>query len=296
MSDPDVLLLDDPLAAVDPRVRDLLFDAVKGMKGKTRVLVTHHSGYASYADKVLVLEEGGRAMAYGKPEEVRACEVLHVNSLPPFVMSTATNSTPVSDVTTLPFCFSLCSSQCKEHFEYVKGGWKPLPPPPPPSVAESDKRINSPAQEGIVKKETSNVGRVTFKTYSTYVRAGGIWALPVVILLMSLGQAGIVMSDYTLLEWVESRSSAKLTAFACLAVATVVLAFSRATVFFLAALRASSGLHSRMLDSVVKAPMSWFHSNPEGRVLNRFSADQGQVGSGEERKARQGMSSEATKG
>ena len=56
-----------------------------------------------------------------------------------------------------------------------------------------------------MKKETSNVGRVTYQTYSTYVRAGGVWALPVVLLLMSLGQAGIVMSDYTLLEWVESR-------------------------------------------------------------------------------------------
>ena len=68
-----------------------------------------------------------------------------------------------------------------------------------------------------------------------------------------------------------------VAAFASLAVATVILAFSRATCFFLAALRASSGMHERMLKSVIRAPMSWFHANPQGRVLNRFSADQGQL-------------------
>ena len=82
MSDPDVLLLDDPLAAVDPKVRDLLFGAVKRMQDKARVLVTHHSGYASYADKVLVLGEGGRPVAYGTPEECK--EVRSVRVRPRF--------------------------------------------------------------------------------------------------------------------------------------------------------------------------------------------------------------------
>jgi len=37
---------------------------------------------------------------------------------------------------------------------------------------------------------------------------------------------------------------------------------------------AVSALHTRMLDAVMKAPMTFFDSTPVGRVLNRFSNDQ----------------------
>ena len=36
---------------------------------------------------------------------------------------------------------------------------------------------------------------------------------------------------------------------------------------------ASDRMHSASLDKVLKAPMMFFDSNPEGRILNRFSKD-----------------------
>lgn len=36
-------------------------------------------------------------------------------------------------------------------------------------------------------------------------------------------------------------------------------------------------LHSQMLSSILTAPLSFFHTNPSGRIINRFSKDQGIV-------------------
>jgi ABC-type multidrug transport system fused ATPase/permease subunit len=42
-------------------------------------------------------------------------------------------------------------------------------------------------------------------------------------------------------------------------------------------IRASRKLHDTLLDSVMAAPMSFFHTTPQGRVLNRFSNDVGTI-------------------
>ena len=38
-------------------------------------------------------------------------------------------------------------------------------------------------------------------------------------------------------------------------------------------LRAAAGIHERMIDSIIKAPMSFFDTTPSGQILNRFTAD-----------------------
>ena len=39
--------------------------------------------------------------------------------------------------------------------------------------------------------------------------------------------------------------------------------------------RASSGMHDEVVQHVMRAPLAFFHTNPTGRILNRFSKDQG---------------------
>lgn len=43
------------------------------------------------------------------------------------------------------------------------------------------------------------------------------------------------------------------------------------------AMKASRNLHNTMFQGVTRARMYFFHTNPSGRVLNRFSKDMGQV-------------------
>lgn len=39
----------------------------------------------------------------------------------------------------------------------------------------------------------------------------------------------------------------------------------------------STKIHDLMLHSVMRAPLKFFHTNPTGRIINRFSKDQGMV-------------------
>jgi len=62
MLDPDILLLDEPLGALDPLIRNELQDDLKeifGNLGKTVVMVTHDMGEAAFfGDKIVLIKEG----------------------------------------------------------------------------------------------------------------------------------------------------------------------------------------------------------------------------------------------
>lgn len=73
--DPEILVLDEPTAGLDPRGRDLILSqlAAYHRERKNTVLVVSHSmeDIAATADRVLVLDRGKTAM-FGKPAEIFA--------------------------------------------------------------------------------------------------------------------------------------------------------------------------------------------------------------------------------
>lgn len=73
MLDPDVLLLDEPLGALDPIVRAELQDELKEVfeaLGKTVVLVTHDMGEAAFFGGTIVLLKDGRVVQSGTFEDL----------------------------------------------------------------------------------------------------------------------------------------------------------------------------------------------------------------------------------
>ena len=58
--DADVMLLDDPISALDSHVKVAVFaQVIKGMcRGKTKILVTHAPDVLHFADRILVLKNG----------------------------------------------------------------------------------------------------------------------------------------------------------------------------------------------------------------------------------------------
>ncbi|XP_060519081.1 ATP-binding cassette sub-family C member 4-like isoform X2 [Cylas formicarius] len=62
-----------------------------------------------------------------------------------------------------------------------------------------------------------------------------------------------------------------------LIIAAIILTSARSTLFFKICMNASKVMHNKMFHCVLKAPMSFFDSNPSGRILNRFSKDMGAV-------------------
>ncbi len=73
VSEPEVLLLDEPTAALDPRQRERLWDFITALAegGTTVIYATHNVSEAEHhADRVLVLADGER-LFWGEPEELR---------------------------------------------------------------------------------------------------------------------------------------------------------------------------------------------------------------------------------
>jgi ABC-2 type transport system ATP-binding protein len=72
LAEPEVLLLDEPTAALDPRQREVLWEFILRMAGKgtTVVYATHNVAEAErYADRVVVLADGERLFE-GSPREL----------------------------------------------------------------------------------------------------------------------------------------------------------------------------------------------------------------------------------
>jgi osmoprotectant transport system ATP-binding protein len=73
MLDPDVLLLDEPLGALDPMIRFELQGELRDIfrrLGKTVVLVTHDMGEAAFLGDTLVLLSDGRIVQQGSAADL----------------------------------------------------------------------------------------------------------------------------------------------------------------------------------------------------------------------------------
>ena len=74
VSDPDLVLLDEPTTGLDPQARHLLWDRLRALKarGKSFVLTTHYMDEAEQLCDRLVVMDGGRIVAEGSPRALIA--------------------------------------------------------------------------------------------------------------------------------------------------------------------------------------------------------------------------------
>ncbi|HWF83610.1 MAG TPA: ABC transporter ATP-binding protein [Vicinamibacterales bacterium] len=71
LTDPEVLVLDEPTAALDPaKEQEVLAGYMSGRRGRTTVLITHRLTLASSADRVLVISDRGIA-EHGSPGDLQ---------------------------------------------------------------------------------------------------------------------------------------------------------------------------------------------------------------------------------
>jgi len=59
LRDADLLIMDEPSSALDPRAEDTLFQAIRGRQGhRTTILITHRLAHVVHADRISVMHQG----------------------------------------------------------------------------------------------------------------------------------------------------------------------------------------------------------------------------------------------
>ena len=130
----------------------------------------------------------------------------------------------------------------------------------------------------LITEEGRETGNVAKAIYVTYLRAaGGNTMIVLVMLTAALASILPVLSQYWISVWTEDRYAWSqihyLDVFAIVNVASVMTFFLRGAIICVASTRAAKVIHGRVVDSLLAAPLSFFHTTPQGRIMNRCSSD-----------------------
>ncbi|WP_045746099.1 ABC transporter ATP-binding protein [Actinoplanes rectilineatus] len=91
----DLLIMDEPSSALDPRAEDALFQALRARQGRrTTILITHRLANVIHADRILVLEQG-QLIETGTHDELMAAGGLYAQL---FTLQAAGYRTRIDDV------------------------------------------------------------------------------------------------------------------------------------------------------------------------------------------------------
>uniref|UniRef100_A0A8C1IPM1 Si:ch211-221f10.2 n=1 Tax=Cyprinus carpio TaxID=7962 RepID=A0A8C1IPM1_CYPCA len=239
-SERPVLLLDDPLSAVDTRVGSHLFHSAirRAAKSRTVIFVTHQLQFLPECDEVVLMKDGQIA-EHGT----------HVQ-----LMEKGRD-------------YAALFNSVQQEVRYAVR-WE--------NTRSVDKSLLccSPLTDQLMQAEEKGSGAVAWQVYTTYIKAaGGPLAFIVNILLFLFTTGSIAFSNWWLSHWIRQGSGHFLCLGACIinSVLCVLLLFLQCTV------RAASVLHDKLFKTLLLSPMRFFDTTPLGRILNRFSRDMDEV-------------------
>ena len=78
LHEPRILFLDEPTSGIDPLARRTFWQQITALaaSGTTVIITTHFMEEAEYCDHILIQDQG-RMIAFGTPEEIRRCGYGH---------------------------------------------------------------------------------------------------------------------------------------------------------------------------------------------------------------------------
>eukprot|EP00538_Stauroneis_constricta_P012629 CAMPEP_0119552576 /NCGR_PEP_ID=MMETSP1352-20130426/5521_1 /TAXON_ID=265584 /ORGANISM="Stauroneis constricta, Strain CCMP1120" /LENGTH=1426 /DNA_ID=CAMNT_0007598827 /DNA_START=60 /DNA_END=4340 /DNA_ORIENTATION=+ len=283
--DADVLVLDDPLSAVDAKVGRLLFnEAIQSMsvqRGKSVILATHQHQYVH--DTKCVLLTDGRVEMVGSYSD---CIMASSGKLAAHdVHEAAVDALDDHDDDDT----NIDGDDKTDAVAALAGKSDAAPDSlvPTKNNAKSDIELNdddaaqsSPTTK-TEQKENRASGFVKFETFTSYFKAmGGTWICVFMLVIFVFTQGSVLLSIAMMGRWAERDPSeqddwAVVAPIIGLVSMVAVLSIFRAFLSLRLTIRASQRLHDEMTKSVLRSKIAFFDTNPLGRILNRFSADVG---------------------
>ncbi|KAI0866183.1 P-loop containing nucleoside triphosphate hydrolase protein [Xylaria cubensis] len=242
--DADIVLMDDPLSAVDAHVgRHIMDNAILGLlKDKCRILATHQLWVLNRCDRIVWMD-GGKIRAVDTFDKLMENE-------PGFKHLMET--TAVHE---------------KKDEDEVAVAEKP---------AEKGKKKKK--GQGLMQAEERAVSSVPWSVYANYVRASGsIFNALFVFLVLIIAQGGNIATSLWLSYWTGDKfgysQAVYIGVYAALGTGQAIFLFIFAILLTIFGTRASKALLHQAVVRTLRAPMSFFDTTPLGRITNRFSRD-----------------------
>lgn len=260
----DVYVFDDPLSALDAHVGRQVFEKCikEELRGKTRVLVTNQLHFLSQVDRILLVHEG-TVKEEGSYEELSENGVL----------------------------FQRLMENAGKMEEYVEEKEE---------VGEADIKTSKPVINGelakdaadkkkgpksvLIKQEERETGVVSFNVLKRYKDALGGWWVVIILFMCYVSTETLrILSSTWLSVWTDESSPKTHSPlfynliYALLSLGQVLVTLANSFWLIVTSLIAARKLHNAMLNSILRAPMVFFHTNPLGRIINRFSKDLGDI-------------------
>lgn len=301
----DLLLLDDPLSAVDAHVGKHIFQNVIGPEGilkkETRVLVTHGIGYLPQVDDIIVLK-GGKVTEQGTYQELLQKKGAFAEFLVEYMTEQEDDLGEDLKQQLQEVVSEKDLSRALSRINSVEGKDKERSL----SVSNSEKMSSkNPGKEKekagtkLIVTEKAETGRVSYSVYWWYMKNLG-WPGLLIIFMTLLYQGSQIATSIWLTIWTDEILGPQFElvnisitvdgnvtqdlqptrwlpiyigvygAFGgmqaiAVVILTIVLAFTT--------LRASKIMHNQMLFQVLRSPMSFFDTTPLGTKLHHILKD-----------------------
>ncbi|XP_064101349.1 multidrug resistance-associated protein 1-like [Macrobrachium nipponense] len=312
-SNPDILILDDPLSAVDAHVGRHIFEKLIGPEGltksKTRILITHAIWVLPQMDEIFVVEDG-RVVERGTYNKLLSEGGKFAQFLLQHITSSVEDEeeeleelynqledTPVGQA--LLRQVSLCNSgsdlrrangtrrsrtistESQFQNEYTH------------SVRKSTSTLDAKKEEGtseemthiLVKEENLEKGKVKLQVYHFYASSMGYLRalLPILFFVFAQGSkagSNIWLSEHSTPVGMTGNVTIEefdrfefLSGYGGFGLGQCFFFFTGAITTWTGTLKAAKNIHHDLLHNILHLPMSFFDTNPSGRVMNRMSKD-----------------------
>ncbi|KAK4962143.1 ATP-binding cassette transporter yor1, partial [Elasticomyces elasticus] len=248
--DADMILMDDPLSAVDAHVgRHIMDNAICGLlKGKCRILATHQLHVLNRCDRIIWMQDG-RISIIDTFDNLMASN----EEFQKLMSSTAVEEEKEEE-----------AEEVEDEVEDEKKHQK--------------KRHGKKPAAALMQIEERSVKSVSWSIYMAYIRASGsILVAPLVVILLIMSQGANIVTNLWLSWWTSDKfgysTGVYIGIYAVLGVAAAFSQFAFSVFLTVAGTRASKVMLHRAMSRVLRAPMSFFDTTPLGRITNRFSKD-----------------------
>ncbi|XP_059667169.1 ABC transporter C family member 10-like [Cornus florida] len=253
--DADMYLLDDPFSAVDAHTATSLFNeyVMGALSGKAVLLVTHQVDFLPAFDSVLLMSDG----------EIKCAAPYHqlLDSNQEFQdLVNAHKETAGS-----------------ERLAEVTSSQRHEPSTREISKTRIEKKSKASGGDQLIKQEEREIGDTGFKPYVQYLNQNKGYLYFCLAALSHLTFAiGQILQNSWMAANVENPDVSTLrliVVYLLIGFTSTFMLLFRTLFTVLLGMQSSKSLFSQLLNSLFRAPMSFYDSTPLGRILSRVSSD-----------------------